>query len=96
MKPISLKEWVEKNCPEQKRLIKDALRVQREYDKYFGSRCCDICDKELTPQELNNNLTPFHFLKCCDEHLKYSEWFDREKARRDAGITYEPTYEIFE
>ncbi len=89
--PVSLTEWVNKNCPGQKDLIKEALSINDKYQRYMWHECCAICDTELSDYEMLCKSS-FDYIPVCQKHRRYRSHFRIEVARRLAGIKYNPPH----
>lgn len=79
-KPISLDEWLKDKPTQEVDLCREAARVNNAYLDYIRYHCCAICDKELSDAE-RETLSPYSFLRTCNEHRKYSGFFLAERVR---------------
>ena len=75
-KPIT----VSNKTPEQVELIRQTLDVYQNSETYRMRNCCQICDKELSADELES-ISIHAFMHTCGEHRKYSNFFNVQLVR---------------
>jgi hypothetical protein len=51
-KPISLEEWISKNCPSFYEVIMNAIKANDLYRLWKSLYTCEICNADLTPSEI--------------------------------------------
>lgn len=84
-KPISLQEFADKHR-ENIDLIKEVVKVITDNYTYSRRTTCAVCDKELTPEEINS-LKPEHFHYTCNNHRSFANYYMLDGIRKDiAGL----------
>lgn len=89
-----LSEQLQSDIPELNlELAKKIIKSYNDWKLKYFNKCCSICLKPLTQEELME-VGLYDFLCCCKEHFEYKNYFQVEKVRQKLGIIINELYDL--
>ena len=93
MRPPSIDEFIEKNAPDQSKLIKAGIQAFIDWVEYWQYGTCAVCDKELSDHE-KMTIGYSDYNRTCMLHRNYGLDLSVTNVRKKMGFPARPDYWI--